>query len=98
MAEAQGRWLAVRPQARSADDIVVAIIGNAKPHKAEAMAKGVLAQRRDKPPMRAFKTWSRRAASDTCSGAGENPPILKMAERGDWALATGGACDRGTGW
>jgi hypothetical protein len=50
------------------------------------MAKGVLAQRRDKPPMRAFKTWSRRAASDTCSGAGENPPILKMAERGDWAL------------
>jgi hypothetical protein len=42
MAEAQGRWLAVRPQARSADDIVVATIGNAKPHKAEAMAKGVL--------------------------------------------------------
>jgi hypothetical protein len=36
--------------------------------------------------MRAFKTRSRRAASDTCLGADENPPILKMAEREDWPL------------
>src|SRR3954452_15620741 len=33
-----------------------------------------------------FKTRSRRVGSDTCSGTDENPPILKMAEREDWAL------------
>jgi hypothetical protein len=32
----------------SADDIVVAIVGNVKPHKADAIAKGLLAQLKHK--------------------------------------------------
>ena len=33
-----------------------------------------------------FKTRSRRVGSEPSSDADENPPILKMAEREDWAL------------